>query len=109
MYFSKASALYSRLIKAAASKPPAAAKIRQASRSFKGNLLRDLDFRALASCTQYGGKPSRAESTRSEQQTLKNLPFHPVKECWKGVKRTLPGTLLRVTQRLFLCLFTSKK
>ena len=107
--FFQGSALYSRLIKAAASKPPTPAKIRQASRSLEGNLLRGLDFRALASFTQYRGKPSRAEGTRSEQQTLKNLPFHPVKKCWKGVKRTLPGTLLRVTQRLFLCLFTSKK
>jgi len=109
MYFSKASALYSKLIKAAASKPPASARIRHATWSFKGSLLKGLDFRALVSLTQYSGKPSRAGGTRSEQQTLKNLPFHPVKEFWKGVRRTLSGTLLKVTQRLFLCLFTSKK
>ena len=87
----------------------ASARIRQATWSFEGSLLKGLDFKALVSLTQYSGKPSRAEGTRSEQQTLKNLPFHPVKEFWKGVRRTLPGTLLRVTHRLFLCFFTSKK
>jgi len=59
MYFSKASALYSRLIKAAASKPPAPAKIRQASWSFEGNLLRGLDFRALVS---FGGHEVEAHA-----------------------------------------------
>ena len=59
--------------------------------------------------TQYSGNPSRASGTRSVRQILKNRPFHPENELWKGVKRTLPGTLLRVTQRLCLCLFTSKK
>jgi len=83
-------------------KAPASAKIRHATWSFKGSLLKGLDFKALVSLTQYSGKPSRVEGTRLEQQTLKNLPFHPVKEFWKGVRRTLPGTLLRVTQRLFL-------
>jgi len=82
--------------------PPASARIQHATWSFKGSLLKGLDFKALVSLTQYSGKQSRAEGTRSEQQTLKNLPFHPTKEFWKGVRRTLPGTLLRVTQRLFL-------
>jgi len=71
--------------------------------------LKGLDLRALVSLTQYSKNPSKAEGTRSERQILKNSPFHPVKEFWKGVRSTLPGTLLRVTQRLFLCLFTSKK
>jgi len=54
-----------------------------------------LDLRALVSLTQYSGKPSRAEGTRSEQQTLKNLPFHPevvplplhLKEVKKDINR----------------------
>jgi len=101
--------LNSKLIKVAESKPPASARIRQTTWSFGASFLKGLDLRALVSLTQYSGKPSKAEGTRSEQQILKNLPFHPVKEFWKGVRRTLPGTLLSVTQRLFLCLFTSKK
>jgi len=32
-------------------------------------------------------KIEKQEKTLGKQ---KNLPFHPVKECWKGVKRTLP-------------------
>ena len=109
IYFSKVSALNFKLIKVAESKPPASARIRQTTWSSGVSFLKGLDFRALVSLTQYRGKPSGAEGTRSEQQTLKNLPFHPVKEFWKGVRRTLPGMILRVTQRLFLCLFTSKK
>ena len=99
----------SKLIKVAESKPPASARIRHTTWSLGVSFLKGLDLRALVSLTQYSGKPSRAEGMRSEQQILKNLPFHPMKEFWKGVRRTLPGTLLRVTQRLFLCLFTSKK
>jgi len=109
IYFSRVPALNSKLIKVAESKPPASARIRQATWSFGASFLKGLDLRALVSLTQYSGKPSRAEGTRPEQQILKNLPFHPVNEFWKGDRRTLPGTLLRVTQRLFLCLFTSKK
>ena len=109
IYFFKVSALYSKLIRVAESKPPASARIRKTTWSFRGSFLKGLDLKAHVSLTQYSGKPSRAEGTRSEQQTLKNLPFHHVKEFWKGVRRTLRGTLLRVTQRLFLCLFTSKK
>jgi len=109
IYFSRVPALNSKLIKVAESKPPASARIWQTTWSFGVSFLKGLDFRALVSHTQYSGKPSRAEGTRLEQQTLKNLPFYPVKEFWKGVRRTLPGTLLKVTQRLFLCLFTSKK
>ena len=54
-------------------------------------------------------KPIQSVGNKSVRQILKNRPFHPENELWKGVKRTLPGTLLRVTQRLCLCLFTSKK
>ena len=81
----------------AESKPPASTRSRQTTWSFGVSFLKGLDFRALVSLTQYSGKPSRAEGTRSEQQILKNLRFHPVKEFWKGVRRTLPGTLLKVT------------
>ncbi|XP_068466384.1 uncharacterized protein [Phaseolus vulgaris] len=102
-------ALNSKLIKVAESKLPASARIRQATWSFGASFLKGLVLRTLASLTQYRGKPSRALGTRSVQQILKDRPFHPVKEFWKGVRRTLPGTLLRVTQRLCLCLFTSKK
>ena len=109
IYFSRVPELNSKLIKVAESKPPASARIRKTTWSFGVSFLKGLDLRALVSLTQYSGKPSRTEGTRSEQQILKNLPFHPVKEFWKGVRRTLPGTLLRVTQRLFLYLFTSKK
>jgi len=101
--------LNSKLIKVAESKPPASTRIRQATWSFGASFLKGLDLRALVSLTQYSGKPFGAEGTRSEQQILKNRAFHPVNEFWKGVRRTLPGTLLRVTQRLFLYLFTSKK
>jgi len=97
MYFSRVPALNSKLIKVAESKPPASARIRHATWSFGVSFLKGLDLRALVSLTQYRGKPSRAEGTRSEQQILKILPFHLVKEFWKGVRRTLPGILLRVT------------
>jgi len=109
IYFSRLPALNSKLIKVAESKPPASVRIRQTTWSFGASFLKGLDLRALVSLTQYSGNPSNAEGTRSERQILKNLPFHPVNEFWKGVRRTLPGTLQRVTQRLFLCLFTSKK
>ena len=102
MYFSRVPVLNSKLIRVAESKPPASARIRHAIWSFGLSFLKGLDLRARASLTQYNGNPSRAEGMISEQQILKNLPFHPVKELWKGVRRTLPGTLLRVTQRLFL-------
>ena len=78
-------------------KTSASGRIRQTTWSFGASFLKGLDLRALVSLTQYSGKPYRAEGTRSEQQILKNLPFHPVNEFWKGVRRTLPGTLLRVT------------
>jgi len=86
--------LNSKLIKVAESKPPASARIRQTTWSFGASFLKGLDLRALISLTQYSGKPSRAEGTRLEQQILKNRPFHPVNEFWKGVRRTMPGTLL---------------
>jgi len=44
-------------------------------------LLKRLGLQGSGLPTQYRGKSSRAEGTRSEQQTLKNLPFHPVKDC----------------------------
>ena len=68
----------SKLIKVAESKPPASARIRQTTWSLGASFLKGLDLSALVSLTQYSGKPSRAEGTRSEQQILKNLPFHPV-------------------------------
>ena len=90
-------------------KAPTLARISQASRSVKGSSSRDLGFMCFTSFTQYRGKPSRAEGSKSEQQTLKNLPFHPLKDCWNKVRRTLPDMSLRLTQRLFPCFFTSKK
>jgi len=79
--------LNSKLIKVVESKPPASTSIRETTWSFGASFLKGLDLRALVSLTQYSGKPSREKGTRSEQQILKNLPLHPVKEFWKGVRR----------------------
>ena len=109
MYFTRASVLCSRLIKVEVLKTPTLARIWQASLSFEGSSSRDLGFVCLTSFTQYKGKPSRAEGSKLEQQTLKNFPFHPLKDCWNKVRRTLPDMPLRLTQRLFPCFFTSNK
>jgi len=60
MYFARASALYSRLIRVEVLKAPTLARIWQASRSVEGNSLRDLGFVSFTFSTQYKGKLSRA-------------------------------------------------
>ena len=90
-------------------KAPAVARIWQASQSVEGSSSRDMGFVCFTSFTQYRGKPSRAVGSKSEQHTLKNLPFHPLKDCWNRVRRTLPNMSLRLTQRLFPLLLHLKE
>ena len=81
----------------------------QTSLSAEANSSRDLGLVGLGFSVQYKGKPSRAVGSCLVQHTLKKLPFQPLKEFWKRVKRILPATLEKLTQRLFPYFYTSKK
>jgi len=49
---------------------------------------KDLGLVGLGFSVQYRGKPSRAVGSCLAQHTLKKLPFQPLKEFWKRVKRS---------------------
>jgi len=70
---------------------------------------KDLGLTGLGFSVQYRGNPSRAVGLRLFAHTLKKRPFQPLKEFWKRVRRILPATPKKLTQRLFPCFFTSKK
>ena len=81
----------------------------QTSLSAEANSSNNLGLVRLGFFVQYRGKPSKAVGSRLAQHTLKNLPFQPLKEVRKRVKRILLATPKKLTQRLFPCFFTSKK
>ena len=73
------------------------AKATHTSLSAEDNSSKDLGLVGLGFSVQYRGKPSKSAWSCLEQHTLKKLPFQPLKEFWKRVKRILLATPEKVT------------
>ena len=54
-------------------------------------------------------KPIQSVRNKVSTADVEEPAFPPGERALEGCEENVPGTLLRVTQRLCLCLFTSKK